>query len=174
MGTIRMRGVTPVVGELIEALRGEFCAPSQPLGGPVTEIEHRPGADIALDGLFTDGCSGLVWVNVLRLYRTTRFPDEDPGLSPCVGQRAMVVQIGAARCVGVLDDYGNPPSPDRMGHDALVGLDDAARLERAACRAINNLDERGVIVQAAWSATEPTGPEGGALAWTLSITMQLA
>lgn len=172
MATI-MRGVTPVVGQLIEELREEFCAPAKPLGGPVATIEHRPGADIALDGLWADNCSGLVWVNVLRIARTKNFPEEDLSGTPCMGQRMVTVQVGAARCVSTVDDYGAPPTADAMGHDALVGLDDATRLERAVCKAAKRLEERGVTLAAVWSPLEPTGPTGGALAWILTLTVQL-
>lgn len=168
-----MRNLTPVVGEVLEALRAEFSDPDRPpLGGAVPQIEHRPGADVALDGLFVGDCPGLVWVNVIRVYRTRNFPTEEE-LPTCNGQLAALIQVGAARCVSTVDSRGYPPTAEAMEHDALVGLDDVARLERAVCRAVGSADDRGVLLQATWSASEPHGPEGGALAWTKTINAQL-
>ena len=161
----------PFIGQVIEALREEFVY-GTPLGGAVKAVEHRPGADIALDGLFDDGCAGIVWVNLIRLFRTTSFPAEEEHVA-CRGALAAVVQIGAARCVATLDDAGFPPSPEDSEHDALVGIDDALRLERAACRAVRLSEDLNLIHGAVWSASEPIGPSGGALAWVKTITVHL-
>lgn len=168
-----MRGVVPVVGHIIEALRAQFVDDT-PLGGAVTAIEHRPGADVALDGLFEGNCSGLVWVNVIRLFRTTEFPHVSEDASPCRGQRAAVIQVGAARCVSTMDDDGYAPTAGDMDHDALVGLDDADRLERALCQAAKGLEDRGLIHSCVWSPCDPIGPQGGALAWVMTLTIELA
>ncbi|MDO5730785.1 hypothetical protein [Corynebacterium sphenisci] len=169
-----MRNLLPAVGTVIEALRAGFVdADPAPLGGAMREVEHRPGADVALDGLFGDACPGLVWANVTRIYRTLAFPQEEVG-EPCRGPRAVVIQVGAARCVATLDDQGYAPSAEAMEHDALVGLDDAARLERAVCRAAAAAEDRGIIDAAVWSPLEPIGPQGGALAWVMELTVQLA
>ncbi|MDO4610969.1 hypothetical protein [Corynebacterium sp.] len=169
-----MRALLPTVGTVIEALRGEFVdATPPPLGGAVREIEHRPGADVALDGLFDDGCPGLVWANVTRIYRTSEFPQEMFG-EPCRGPQAAVIQVGAARCVATIDDRGFAPTAEAMEHDALVGLDDAHRLERAVCLAARWAEDRGLIDAAVWSPLEPIGPQGGALAWVMTLTVLLA
>ena len=169
-----MRKLVPVVGEVVEALRTQFSDPDRPpLGGVVPEVEHRPGADVALDGLWVGDCPGLVWVNVIRVFRSADFPAETDEAT-CRGQLAALIQVGAARCVGVVDNHGYPPTAERMEHDALVGLDDAARLERAVCAAAKAADDRGLILQSTWGASEPHGPQGGALAWTKTMTVQLA
>lgn len=168
-----VKSIIPVVGQVIEALRHEFCDPDHaPLGGTVPHIEHRPGADVALDGLWADGCPGIVWANVIRMYRSNSFPQETTDAVPCQGNNTLVIQVGAARCCATLDDHGEPPPPEAMEHDALVGLDDAARLERALCRAVTTCDDRGLMIQATWSATDPIGPQGGALAWVKTLTIQ--
>lgn len=170
-----MRNLLPVTGLVIEALRDQFMdAEHPPLGGVVDQIEHRPGADVALDGLFVGNCPGLVWANVLRMWRTDQFPAEVDTVAPCRGMPVAAIQVGAARCVGTVDAQGYPPTAERMEQDAVVGLDDAARLERAVCRAAALADERGLTLNATWSALEPIGPQGGVLAWVQTLTVQLA
>lgn len=169
-----MSTMLPVVGQVIEALRAEFCDPEHaPRGGAVPNIEHRPGADVALDGLFQPGCPGIVWANVIRIARSTTFPTEDETGTPCRGPRTVTIQVGAARCAATVDDHGYPPTPEQMEADALIGLDDAERLERALCRAWRAIDDLDLGHQATWSASDPIGPQGGVLAWTKTITIQL-
>lgn len=139
----------------------------------MTTIEHRPGTDVALDGLFVGDCVGLAWVNVIRMFRTTEFPAESDRLAPCTGSPAVTIQVGAARCVATVDDQGYPPTAEAMEHDALVGLDDAHRLEVALCRASKACDDLNLTHAATWSAVEPIGPSGGVLAWVATITFQL-
>ena len=115
-----------------------------------------------------------MWANVLRIYRTTGFPNETDTAVPCHGSPTVSIQVGAARCVATVDDHGDPPPPHAMEHDALVGLDDAARLERALCAAVTACDDRGLIIQGTWTATDPIGPQGGALAWVKTLTVELA
>lgn len=171
--------VVPVVGTLMEALREAFTDPEHPpLGGVTSQPEHRPGADVPLDRLWGgDGsreCDSMVFVNVLRLYRSTDFPAETETIRPCRGMLHAQVQVGVARCVSTMDDLGAPPDPEVLEHEALVGLDDAARLEAAVCRAVKRCDDRELINQAVWTGLDPSGPEGGAMAWTCTVTFQLA
>lgn len=168
------RGVVPVVGTVLEALRDVFCNEEKPpLGGVTMQPQHRPGGDVALDWLWEDGCDGLVWVNVVRLYRTTSFPAEADQGRPCSGPLVAVLQVGVARCVATLDDGGRPPSPDDMERDALVGLDDAVRLEAALCRARKWCEERELVTDSVHTGVEPIGPSGGSLVWVQTWTVQL-
>lgn len=170
-----MRNIIPVTGQVIEAMRGVFIdSDSPPLGGAMETIEHRPGADVALDGLFFGDCPGLAWVNVIRMFRTDAFPAESNRLSPCTGAPAVILQAGASRRVSTVDNHGYPPTAEAMEHDALVGLDDAHRLELALCRAARRCDDLGLIHSATWSAIEPIGPQGGTLSWVATLTMQIA
>lgn len=164
-----------VVGTIIEAMRTQFTsdAATEPLGGAVPTIEHRPGADVALDGLEYENCAGIVWVNVLRMFRTTEWPQESDSMSACRGTLAVVVQVGAARCVSTVDSSGFPPTPEDMERDALVGLDDAVRLERALCIAARWLEQRGIGNGSVVGSSEPYGPAGGVLAWTKTLNVQL-
>lgn len=171
-----MNKTVAVVGQVIEAMRSQFTsdAATAPLGGVVPTIEHRPGADVALDGLQYEDCTGIVWVNVLRMYRTTVWPNEDDGgIHPCHGALAVVIQVGAARCVSTVDAQGYPPPPDAMEHDALVGLDDADRLEKALCIASREIDRLNLANGTVVGSSEPIGPQGGILAWVKTINVQL-
>lgn len=169
-----MHTLAPSTGHIIEQLRAVFCnEDAPPLGGTVAEIEHRPGSDVALDGLMDGNCPGIVWVNCHRIYTTTEFPAETDNPRPCTGQTAAVIQIGAARCCATVDDRGYPPAAAQMEQDALVGLDDAHRLKVAACKAIRQARDLDLIDDAVQSALEPYGPQGGILAWTLNLSVLL-
>lgn len=173
-----MRALIPVVGQFIEALRSQFVeADPVPLGGAVTEVEHRPGELVALDALADEvggPCSGQVWVNVLRVWRSESFPTVSAESSSCRSPVTIDLQVGAARRVCTVDDGGYPPSADAMGHDALVGLDDTARIDRAVCLALRACDDCGLTIQSVVAPIEPVGPQGGILAWTTVVTIQLS
>lgn len=173
-----MHALIPVVGQFLEALRREFVdADPAPLGGTVTAVEHRPGELVALDALADEvggPCSGQVWVNVLRVWRSVSFPTVSAESSSCRAPVTMELQVGAARRVCTVDDAGYPPTVDAMGHDALVGLDDATRIDRAVCLALRAGDDRGLITQSVVAPIEPVGPQGGILAWTTVVTIQLS
>lgn len=170
-----MSKTVSLVGTVLEELRATFCNEERPpLGGVTAPPEHRPGGDVALDGLWNEGCQGLAFVNVLQMYRTPEFPNEVPTASPCRHPLTVVLQVGVARCVATVDDHGAAPPADDMERDALIGIDDAERLERAMCRALKRADERGIMVQGQAAGVQPTGPAGGALAWTMNATIQLS
>lgn len=144
-----------------------------PLGGRMKTVEHRGGLLIPFDGFDNDCDVSVAFVNVMRIYRTDTFPVESskPG---CVQQRVVVVQIGAARCSMAMDDQGNPPSVERMEHEANVLLDDANRLFAAACRAVKECEEDDLTDDAIVGAWEPVGPEGNVVSGVLTITFLAA
>jgi len=171
--------IVPVVGTLLEEMRAVFTdAEHPPLGGVTAPPEHRPGADIPLDRLWggdgTRECDSMAFVNVLRIYRGLDFPGESEAIRPCGGMLHAQIQVGVARCVSTMDEMGTPPPAEVLEREALVGLDDAARLEAAVCRAMRRCNERELINQSVWTGLEPNGPEGGAMAWTCTVTVQLS
>ena len=171
-----MKSFVPAVGTFIEVLREVFCDPDKPpLGGAAAFVEHRPGADVPLDRLWGGAreCDVMVFVNVIRIYCSNEFPGESEEIRPCGGQRHAVIQLGVARCVSTLEEDGSAPAPDVLENEALVGLDDANRLEVAVCRGVKRATDLGLVNQAVWSGVEPNGPAGGALAWTCNVTVQL-
>lgn len=165
-----------VVGELIEQLRPMFCNPNKPpLGGVLPPVRHRGGFDVPID-ILTDGeqCTGMVWVNVLRRYPVgPTFPEEANGMVLCTHSLAVVVQAGVARCVATMDDHGNPPPDDVQESEALAVLDDADRLNYALCMAGAALAEDGRALAYSLGAWDPRGPDGGIVAGTQSIIVQL-
>src|SRR5699024_5616627 len=115
----------------------------------------------------------MVFVNVIRIYRSNEFPGETEEIRPCGGQRHAVIQLGVARCVSTMEEDGSARSSEVLEREALVGLDDADRLEAALCSAVKRAEHLGLINQSVWSGVEPNGPAGGALAWTCTVTVQL-
>jgi hypothetical protein len=171
-----MKSFVPVVGMFMEAMREVFCdSDKPPLGGAASFVEHRPGADVPLDRLWGDAreCEVMVFVNVIRIYRSNDFPGETEEIRPCGGERHAVIQLGVARCVSTMEEDGSAPSTEVLEREALVGLDDADRLEAALCIAVKRAEHLGLINQSVWSGVEPNGPAGGALAWTCTVTVQL-
>lgn len=170
------RATVVVVSEVLEALRERFVDPEvPPLAGLVAagRVQHRGGAAIALDGFGGDDCEGLVWVNVLRMYRTNEFPGESSSSTPCGSSRAIHLQVGVARCVATIDDHGNFPSQDELESEALALIDDAARLDTALCKASRLLEDREVIAAYTLHSGEPIGPEGGLVSWVQTASYQL-
>lgn len=167
--------LTRIAGYGLEVLR-EYFTDHEPLGGviPSQYVIHRGGIDIPVD--FAADCQGEAWVNVLRVARTTvdAFPGENPLASNCGSARAIGIQFGVARCATMPDDAGNPPSPDALGHEGLVSVDDGARLDNAMCRLARRLEEDDIIDAYAIQAGEPVGPLGGVLSWVQTASLLLA
>ncbi|UIR36996.1 hypothetical protein LZP97_00010 [Rhodococcus sp. DMF-1] len=73
-------------------------------------------------------------VNVVRIYPTTGRGggplDETATSVPCGTVWAAILQIGIVRCTSVMDERGNVGDPADIQNEALVLLDDAARLGR--------------------------------------------
>lgn len=168
-----------IVAQVMAGMRRYFVdSDPAPLGGVTPPIEHRGGLLVALDGFSdqpdTEDCTSVAYVNVLRQWRTTSFPNESGDVAPCGGSRALLLQVGVSRCSQALDYEGNPPTPERMEHEALVLLDDADRLYAAVCWANKQLDDEGLIDAAIINAWEPVGPEGGILTGLLTVSYQIA
>ena len=170
-----------------------------PIGGWIGRPQHRPGAQVAMDMVAADleqqpftnpqspviprilqrprpgepPCKTLLWVNVLRRYRTRNFPVEDASAG-CGGALCVVVQVGAARCAAVLDEYGNPPDAAVMEREALMLLDDADRLEAALCRAAGDLESGGLVNQTVIGGWEPIGPMGGITSGVMTAWFEIA
>lgn len=169
--------LTVIAGYALEDLRAYFTD-NKPLGGtiPAHKVIHRGGADIALDGFGGEDCTAEAWINVLRIARTTAdvFPGENPAMSNCGASRSIGFQVGVARCAVMPDDAGNPPTPDELGHEGLVSIDDAARLDNAVCRLLKRLENDEIIDGYAIGAAEPVGPMGGIISWVQTASAFIA
>lgn len=167
-----------VHAELVRAFAGDDAhRVGDPI--PVGRVQHRVGSQVVLDGfLDMNGqpipeCDGLVWVTVVRRFRTRDFPVEAYDSSNCQIPRAVTLQVGVARCSAMMDEYGSPPPADRIKHEAIRGLDDAYRLDLALCRAGMKLDDANLISGYALDSAEPIGPEGGVVSWMQQASFRL-
>lgn len=167
--------VAGIIAEVMAQLRVQFHE-GTPLGGavPIERIQHRIGAEVVLDGFDgNDDCDALVWVSILRRYRTVDFPSEAYEIDNCRVGKAITIVVGIARCTSMMDDYGNPPDPDQVAHEAVVGIDDSSRLDAALCRAGRVLEDDGRANGFALDAAEPMGPSGGIVAWVQQASFRL-
>lgn len=175
-----MSRLIPLMAHVMEGMRYYFDTDGsgKPVGGFTGPVQHRGGLLIPLDGFpespSDDDCATQAFVNVLRQWRTTSFPTEVGEVTPCGGSRAVLIQMGVARCSMAMDDDGNPPPPARLEHEALALLDDADRLYAAACRATKNADDEDLIQGSVIHAWEPVGPQGGILTGLLTVSYELA
>lgn len=176
----RQVGYTTIafVGEVIESMRGQFVTPEEgydpPRGGLVSRVEHRGGLLVALDRMWPEsGCEAMAWVNVLRRWTSTTFPQQSPP-DACGGFRVLHLQAGVARCATTITDQGLLPTAEEEEAQALTLLDDADRLHLALCDAARRASDRGIIDAWTMNEWEPIGPEGGVVAGQQTITVQLS
>jgi len=168
-------------------LNGENEHGNEPYGGVTGKCQHRGGLLVPMDGfadMADDGswahrhkepsCPTIAFVNVLRQWKTDSFPAEGGQVMPCGGSRAVLLQAGVARCSQAMDDHGNPPSVERMEHEALVLEDDADRLFTAMCHATREAKKLELIDASVIHPWEPVGPEGGVLTGLITASFQIA
>lgn len=166
-----------VMSVLQEELRHQY-SDGNPYGGkiPAERVQHRVGSSVALDGFSTEygqDCEGLVWVTVLRQFRSDPFPTEVYDARACAAPRALLVQLGVARCSSTMTDDGSAPDPTVVQEEAIRGLDDVGRLDRAVCAAAARLLDQGAILAWAPDAVEPVGPEGGVITQVTQVAFLL-
>lgn len=118
-------------------------------------------------------CSNpLLWVRVVRRYRTAVLPAEQRGdqNGGCPDPRAITVEAGVMRCAITEPE----PSWEDWEHEAMVQLDDSHRVDRALCRAMQCIERDNIGHSTLLEAGEPWGPHGGVVAWTQWAHVQLA
>lgn len=143
-----------------------------PIGGGCEVVRrfHGDGAPLSawMSHSNTAGCEQpFLWVRLARRYRSAAFPSPTVVDDPCGHPRVIAVEIGAARCA-VLD--AEPPW-EAYEHEFDTGLDDSWRLELALCRITKQLREQTPAVSV--DAISPYGPDGGVVAWTAMLYIQL-
>lgn len=171
--------VVQLMGLVLCAMRHEFNnEDNRPLGGLTGEPQHRGGLLIPIDGFpespSEEDCAVMAFTNVLRRWKTTNFPGESGDVRPCGGSKAVLIQIGVARCSMAMDENGEPPPAERTEREALVLLDDSDRMDRVMCRVVKLAEEANLIDSAVVHAWEPLGPEGGILTGLLTASFQLS
>lgn len=96
-------------------------------GRPVSRAVVTVGA-----ATWDECCAGMLYVNVVRTFRSESFPVEDVSWVPCRrNPLAVELVVGVLRCAPLPDDRGNLPSASAITAASLVVLDDAQTV--AAC-----------------------------------------
>ena len=113
-----------------------------------------------------ESCSGQLWA---RLVSVT------PVLSTngcVVVYNEIIVEIGLARCVSVLDDQGEAPQPYEITHDALQALTDTAEIANTVQTLSQTLREKDNTISdihiESWNPLPTLGGYGG-IAWNLKM-----
>lgn len=159
-----------VSSALIDVFKSDSASP--PIGGGTNVVRFFGGDAIPLDTFEAHqdeaGCdTPMLWVRVMRRYRSDAFPSPFVGVNPCGVPRAVAIEVGVARCA-FSEAF---PVWDWYARQAEIGLDDSWRIELALCRAIGKLS--GESQTATSDLIVPYGPEGGVVAWLGTLYVQL-
>lgn len=113
-----------------------------------------------------ESCSGQLWA---RLVSVT------PVLSTngcVVVYNEIIVEVGLARCVSVLDDQGEAPQPYEITHDALQALTDTAEIANTIQTLAPTLQEKDNTLTdihiESWNPLPTLGGYGG-ITWNLKM-----
>lgn len=113
-----------------------------------------------------ESCSGQLWA---RLVSVT------PVLSNngcVVVYNEIIVEIGLARCISVLDDQGEAPQPYEITHDALQALTDTAEIANTVQTLSQTLQEKDNTISdihiESWNPLPTLGGYGG-ITWNIKI-----
>ncbi|WP_280466812.1 hypothetical protein [Nocardia cyriacigeorgica] len=164
------------VGLTMEAMRWAFseAQTTPPLGGGSEDVRFFAGDGLPVAAWMghSSQCkcaSPMLWVRVVRRFRTSELPDERPGRKAgCLDPMALTIEGGVMRCAVT----AARPTWEQWEREAQVQLDDSFRLDQALLQAQRSIEEN-VAVDTMLGAGEPYGPEGGVIAWTQWIHIQL-
>ena len=113
-----------------------------------------------------ESCSGQLWA---RLVSVT------PVLSTngcVVVYNEIIIEVGLARCVSVLDEQGEAPQPYEITHDALQALTDTAEIANTIQTLAPTLQEKDNTISdihiESWNPLPTLGGYGG-ITWNLKI-----
>lgn len=113
-----------------------------------------------------ESCSGQLWA---RLVSVT------PVLSNngcVVVHNEIIIEVGLARCVSVLDDQGEAPQPYEITHDALQALTDTAEIANTVQTLAPTLQEKDNTISdihiESWNPLPTLGGYGG-ITWNLKM-----
>lgn len=145
-----------------------------PIGGGSANVRFFAGdaAPLAAWDAHVAGCGctePFLWVRLVRRYRTKLFPSPFVGPDPCPLPRVIVIEMGVGRCA-VTDAE---PTWKQYQEEAEISLDDSARIEGALCRAGRIALDKECADITATDAVVPFGPEGGIIAWSGTLYLQL-
>lgn len=113
--------------------------------------------------------NGMAWVRMAALYPSDTTGAAKVTTENCGSLLGMDLEIGMMRSMPVLDDRGNPPSPQSLLDAAKQQINDAMTMWRAVncCPA---LDPTATIL----GTYQPIGPQGGSGggAYLISLTVE--
>lgn len=128
-----------------------------------------PGNGVPIDYIGTDdSCGSMAWVRHVGSTPTVRFPAADVSIDNCFSTLAHMVEIGIVRPAPIPESDGNDVElPDDMAqlNSALDLADDMMLMKDAVARASKTID---YVILGGYT---PTGPEGGAVGGTWTITI---
>ena len=128
-----------------------------------------PGTAVPVDYIGTDeNCNAMAWVRHISSAPSVRFPSADVTLDNCHSTLAHIVEVGIIRPSPIPESDGSTVElPDDVAHmnSALDLVDDMMLMKDAIGRAARSID---FVILGTYT---PTGPEGGAVGgtWTLTI-----
>jgi hypothetical protein len=166
----------PIAWCLADGLRACFCDQLAQVSAPVGCCCLWPGQEVAWD----DCTPGQAWVRVVQVYPlSNRFPIPDDGLGvgPCgsSGGWAVVLELGAIRCMPQPQSNGTLPRCQEYSDTARLVLADAHAMRRAVqccdwrSTCTPNADLEEGLLFGAW---QPVGPQGGCTGGVMSVTVQ--
>lgn len=130
-----------------------------------------PGVGVPFDyAADSDGecIGGMGWVRMFSGFPTANYPAPENSLrGSCTAPLGFMVEIGLVRPAGVMsEDLGGVtvPSPEEEFDLSMALIDDMMIMREAVLRTKAKYTD---IILGAWS---PTGPEGGAVGGTWTIT----
>lgn len=113
-----------------------------------------------------ESCSGQLWARVVSI---------TPVLSNngcVVVYNEIIVEVGLARCISVLDDQGEAPQPYEITHDALQALTDTAEIANTIQTLAPTLQEKDNTISdihiESWNPLPTLGGYGG-ITWNLKM-----
>lgn len=161
------------INGLIAAMREAFRpdSPMPPLGGGSANVRFFAGEKMPIEywefhraGQDPESpCSEpLLWVRLLRRYRTQSFPAPYVGPDGCAAQLAVVLEAGVGRCAAAVQEECDF---DSIAAEAETGRDDSRRIEVALCQltkwARKTAPGTDCITATAAADVQPYGPNGG-------------
>ena len=159
-----MEVIATMIGAMAEVFRpDQQCLPRV---GATTDIRFLAGdtAPIeAWDSHKSQGCDEpMVWVRIMRRYRSREFPTVTLKTSPCKALRVVALEVGVAWCANVEEE----PSWADLARQAEESQDTTWRIEEALCMASALLAGDDAQRHVGTDIIAPWGPEGGVIAWT--------
>ena len=127
-----------------------------------------PGTAVPIDYVGGESCGSMAWVRHVSSNPTVRFPNADISVDNCAYSLAHSIEMGIVRPSPIPESDGSVIElPDDVAHfnSAMELADDMVLMKEAIQRASKSID---FVILGSYI---PTGPEGGAVGGTWSLTV---